>query len=136
MSAEDTASVSEVGEGVAPIATTATNGDSSGNTDDAPLATGPTTQENGVTEVDAKMENNSAADTHKANNGNGNGNGIAETRSGNDKEPNGEASKSIEEEGAVKEEEGEDMEIEPPPKPDVMVDYTDEFGRVRTMLQR
>ncbi|CBN76638.1 hypothetical protein Esi_0000_0382 [Ectocarpus siliculosus] len=29
-----------------------------------------------------------------------------------------------------------DMEVEPPPKEDVMVDYTDEFGRVRQMLQR
>ncbi|CAN0230256.1 unnamed protein product, partial [Ectocarpus sp. 4 AP-2014] len=28
-----------------------------------------------------------------------------------------------------------DMEVEPPPKEDVMVDYTDEFGRVRQMLQ-
>lgn len=30
----------------------------------------------------------------------------------------------------------EDMKIEPPPKEDLMVDYTDEFGRVRTMRQR
>lgn len=29
-----------------------------------------------------------------------------------------------------------EMEVEAPPKEDVMVDYTDEFGRVRQMLQR
>lgn len=31
---------------------------------------------------------------------------------------------------------GDDMELEAPPKEDPMVDYTDEFGRVRTMKQR
>lgn len=30
----------------------------------------------------------------------------------------------------------QDMEVEAQPKEDVMVDFTDEFGRVRTMLQR
>lgn len=133
-STEDTTSASAVGEGAAPVATTASNGDSAaGDTDGAPVATGPK-QENGVAEAEVKMENNSASDAHKVNNGSGNSNGIAETGGGDDKEPNGEAAKMTEEEGAVKED--EDMEIEPPPKPDVMVDYTDEFGRVRTMLQR
>lgn len=65
------------------------------------------------------------------------GNGDAAAENGLGKE-NGEivtnADKKKKEEG---EEGGEaDMEIEPPPKEDVMVDYTDEFGRVRTMLQR
>lgn len=31
---------------------------------------------------------------------------------------------------------GDDMELEAPPKEDPIVDYTDEFGRVRTMRQR
>lgn len=77
---------------------------------------------------------------------NGNGSGTAA-------ESNGEAGTAVkegEENGEIKIEEGqagpakaeegkageEGMEVEAPPKEDLVVDYTDEFGRVRQMLQR
>lgn len=86
-------------------------------------------------------------------NGNGNGNGAAAVES------NGEAgavpagtAKEGEENGEIKQDKGhaeagkageekakagaEEMEVEAPPKEDLIVDYTDEFGRVRQMLQR
>lgn len=93
-----------------------------------------------------------AAATEDASNGNGNGTAV---------ESNGDAAAKEEEEngeikqdpaaaaeaaaaaavggnaGEVKEKAGEEgMEVEAPPKEDLIVDYTDEFGRVRQMLQR
>ena len=60
------------------------------------------------------------------------GNGDAPPENGDGHE-NGEitvSSKSRREEGEA------DVEVQQPPKEDLMVDFTDEFGRVRTMLQR
>lgn len=61
------------------------------------------------------------------------GNGDAASENGDGHE-NGEitlsGSKSRREEGEA------DVEVQQPPKEDLMVDFTDEFGRVRTMLQR
>ena len=61
------------------------------------------------------------------------GNGDAPSENGDGHE-NGEITVGS---GKSRREEGEaDVEVQQPPKEDVMVDFTDEFGRVRTMLQR
>lgn len=102
-------------------------------------------QENGgKIEKAPTMENNFETEptpAQAAANGNSNrdGNGVASSANGRAAdEVNGDKPEKKQGDGDDKEggDEGEDMDIEPPQKLDVMVDYTDEFGRVRTMLQR
>lgn len=82
---------------------------------------------------DAAVNGGSINNDHTASNGNGTTTTVDGASGDGSKKENGQVESK--EEGAV-EDDGEDMDIEPPPKPDPMVDYTDEFGRVRTMLQR
>lgn len=82
---------------------------------------------------DAAVNGGNNSNDHTASNGNGATPSADGTSGDVGKKENGQMESK--EEGAV-DDDGEDMEIEAPPKPDPMVDYTDEFGRVRTMLQR
>lgn len=109
-------------EGVAPVATTAMAGMGGGG-------------ENGGLSKPYEPEmagRRGSRDNSGGANGNvGNGFAASENADGHE---NGEITASSS--NKPKREDGEAEAEQRPPKEDVMVDYTDEFGRVRTMLQR
>lgn len=109
-------------------------------------ASPPKAKENGSDEskpVEADASNGTAAITAVGDQGSGgavekeggeNGEITLDEKDGKSKDVAGDGEeKAKTEEPAAKK---ADMEVEPPPKEDVVVDYTDEFGRVRQMLQR
>lgn len=163
---EETAPVATAVESVETESTAAVvSGEGNGNNappDEASAAEAPGTEEkpappeNEVPEIkqapeveqavsDDAKPTAAAAATEDASNGNGNGaavesNGDAGAAPEKEGEESGEiktdqAAEPRKAEEAVKAGE-EEMEVEAPPKEDLIVDYTDEFGRVRQMLQR
>lgn len=128
------------GHQVAPVTTTVGNGDAGSGAPTIYAA-----QENGNTasgSASSQHANGGDAGGHPADNNRDANKGNGETAVSAGKEDNGDGKEHGEINGeadGTKKDGGagdDDMEIEPPPKEDPMVDYTDEFGRIRTMRQR
>lgn len=119
--------------GAAPVATAAAPGvhGGGGNGNLSKPAQGENSYESILAGGRRGSHDMSGATADNGQAGVGNGDAASDTGDGHE---NGEitvsGSKSRREEGEA------DVEAQRPPKEDVMVDFTDEFGRVRTMLQR